>query len=107
MGTSIGVTLNLIILFYFIQTKFVKLDLRLISIRCLQILFASTTMGFFAYESLGLVQDRWGGFRGKALEALIPIMIGMLVYILILAMFKIPEANLLREKLFRRFGRKS
>lgn len=106
LGTSIGVTLNLIILFYFIQTKFVKMDLRLILVRCLQVLLSSLTMGIAAYGMLAAVQGKLDGFAAKFAEVLLPIIAGMSVYFLMLGLFKFPEMNLLREKLVRRFGRK-
>ncbi|MCB0308830.1 MAG: polysaccharide biosynthesis C-terminal domain-containing protein, partial [Bdellovibrionales bacterium] len=105
LGTSIGMTLNLTILFFALHRKHVALDLVFLGRRLLQFLIACGAMSLVAWKTLSFVHGRLEGFLGRITDALVPIVLSTLVYFSILWLFKIPEIDSLWRALVRRIGR--
>ncbi|MFH1018942.1 MAG: murein biosynthesis integral membrane protein MurJ, partial [Pseudomonadota bacterium] len=104
-GTSLAATTNILLLFYWFQRRHHGLPLGLIGKRLAQFGVATAAMAFAAWKTYQALHGIGAGLSGAALETFVPILVAIVTYGAVLALFRVPEAQLASTAIKQIFAR--
>ncbi len=95
LGTSLGMAVNLAILFGWFHLRYGGIPWGMFAARLVRIALACVVLGFVAFRTHEAVQGQLPGLAGSLLDTLVPISAASLAYFFILALLRHPELSIL------------
>ncbi|MEZ4704698.1 MAG: murein biosynthesis integral membrane protein MurJ [Bdellovibrionota bacterium] len=106
LGTSLGMGLNFLLLLYFVSKRNLQMPTFTITLGLSKMILSSAVMAWVARSTYEMMaHPEVGSLLGKISRTLIPVGVGLAVYLGMSLILKVPQATQVMNVLMRRFRR--